>query len=347
MSATVNDDTVTGAAAPYIEAVRVRIAGLPQERRAELLDDLTHHLAELAAEPDADLADHLGEPDDFAEEYLTSAGVDPSPRRSTDVMRTAVRDRMTGLANHPWVAAVLDFLPELRPAWWVVRAYVPVSAALAGYEMLPYPFPDRGDDGSMQRLLGTILALGAAAASVWLGRRATEGRHVRLNRAATAAGVIAGVVAMAGLNSIGVGGDVVYTGVSEGAYEPYPSPVYSAEGELITNFWLFDAQGNLLRDVYVYDQQGRPVSTPAGTDSEKATSIPVDETGSPIVNRYPQDELYVIGCMPAQDLVLAQPPTVLVPGQAESVTPTTPPPTAVPAPTPTTIVPPDGGLSPC
>src|SRR6266508_2033430 len=153
MSTSVSDEAVTASAAPYIEAVRARIGRLPRERRTELLDDLAHHLAEVAAEPDTDLSEQLGSPDEFAEEYLSSAGVELSPAGATAAMRNAARDRFTAVADHRWTVALLDFLPELRPAWWVVRGYVPVADVLSGWGMTPWPFSSDGD-GVTRRLVG-------------------------------------------------------------------------------------------------------------------------------------------------------------------------------------------------
>ncbi|HEY3139786.1 MAG TPA: hypothetical protein VGJ86_01575 [Acidimicrobiales bacterium] len=342
---------VDGDALPYVEAVLSRVAGLPTERRAELVDDLRQHLTELAAEPGPPLAERLGPPAEFADEYLSSAGVEVPPARTRPRPVRTLRGWLRELGEHSAVRAVLDYLPELRPAWLVARGYLVVAAFAGLSDHDVFPFPDVGLPGG--RFSGTLLALAAGAGSVALARAAAEGRRLRWDIALTGVGILAaGIVAIDGMGD-GPNRDAY---ASEGDsyvqddYKP-PGQVISAEGTVITNLFVYDAQGNLLQGVYVFDQDGLPVSTPASFDPELRTTVPLDADGNVITNQYPQLEerilygadgahalkipppLPIIPRLPAPPM---SPSTTIVgdpgPPAATTTTTLTPPPTTAPAP---------------
>ena len=65
---------------------------------------------------------------------------------------------------HPAGGAVLAFLPELRPAWWVVRGYLAVQAAAVA---LTFLFAGGGLYFPVPQLLGSqLLGLLATLAAV-------------------------------------------------------------------------------------------------------------------------------------------------------------------------------------
>jgi len=318
-------------ARPYVEAVTERIAGLPDERRTELLDDLTQHLTELAAEAEVPLADRLGSPAVFADEYLSSAGIEPilaQPHRGG--VREAIARGWRELADHPTVAAVRGFLPELRPAWWAARGYLLVAAWPALSNRAALPFPDVDLPG--HKVTGTALGLVAAALSVRLARRTAEGRFHRSAFVANVLGVGAALVVAAA--------DAPpdeYVTAADGLYMDASVPagyVVSAEGNPITNLFVYDAEGNLLEGVYVFDQDGRPVSTPATIDPDLQTTVPLDADGDLVVNQYPQrEERVFFNADGTTELVREPAPVPNIPALPEP-----------PATTSTTIVPGSGGV---
>jgi len=76
----------TDAVARYAAAVRVAVADLGPEERAQLLGDLEAHLEEVAAEGGGSLAERLGPPEAYAAELRAAYGAAPprSSRRPVD-----------------------------------------------------------------------------------------------------------------------------------------------------------------------------------------------------------------------------------------------------------------------
>lgn len=148
--------------AGYAREVRRALADLPSTRLDDLLEDLDEHLAEVAGEVDGPLETSLGPPAGYAAELRRSAGL-PGP---VDVDRTGrideLRDTLVRVSRHDAVRAVLAFLPELRPAWWVLRGWLAVVAlgALSGYRTAVLAFGV---------LLGPPLVAAAVVLSVRLG----------------------------------------------------------------------------------------------------------------------------------------------------------------------------------
>jgi len=178
MSVTLTENDVTR----YVDAVREALSDLPAAQRDELLDDLTQHLQEVAAEGDAPLSVRLGPPAAYAEELRASIGLtadSPRPRGGVLHRLEAGLDRgRAALLEHPTSRAVVDFLPELRPGWWVLRGYLLVAVPsvlwdYAGARSFPWPIVY----GS--RVLGLLATLAAIVASVAIGRGTVRGPHWR------------------------------------------------------------------------------------------------------------------------------------------------------------------------
>lgn len=234
MSATITD--VDG----YAARVRAALSDLPATDREALIPDLEGHLAEVAAE--GELTELLGAPEQYAAELRSSAGLPP-------VGRPAGRRRWA------WLRAVREFLPQLRPAWWVLRGLV--SAGLVGLVL----------SGGL--LLGLLLAVAAVPASVMLGQRAARDPGLRW------ADLTASVVSvLAVLLSIGLIGSTSTVGSSSGEVAPQPAGRAPGLSE-VTNLYPYSSDGTPLRDVQLYDQNGDPVELSA------------DPPGAPIV-RYPR-----------------------------------------------------------
>jgi hypothetical protein len=199
----------------YVEAVQARLGHLCADERADLIDDLREHLAEAAADAVATgeaLVDRLGSPDAYAEEFLSSAGIEPgadteAQRRTWSahlaelelVRRWRARGRR--LADRPAARATMAFVPELRPAWWVVRGYLVVALLplLADVDGAARSFPFPQVFGSA--LLGTLLVAIAIPVSVRAGRRsAADPRHwrrrIEVLHVLLAVGLLAAVVAV-------------------------------------------------------------------------------------------------------------------------------------------------------
>jgi hypothetical protein len=116
----------------FVAAVRAHFADLDPDEREDLLDGLEADTADLVAEQGTQA---LGDPATYAAELRAAAGVPPAgplPRRpravgaSVDRWLDGARRRWdavaTGLPGDPW-----GFALSLRPAWWLLRAYVAVQ----------------------------------------------------------------------------------------------------------------------------------------------------------------------------------------------------------------------------
>lgn len=326
--------TVRDEVGAYADAVLRELADLPEAERADLVDDLEQHLAEVAAEGEGSLAAQLGAPETYAAELRASAGLSAfaAPHHSWRAqLRASAEQAGVRLRSLPGAAAVLDFLPELRPAWWLVRGPLLVLLVVVIQGL-----------GLGVSLLVPMAA--AAAASVALGRRGVRG-HLRA--AVTVANVIAGWFGLWLLLML-LGGGLGSAAAAEG-YAPMPVPVTSPflthpEGEPITNLYVYDANGRQLEDVYVYDGGGRPVEVgpiDAAVIPELETDYERAADGTPLTNRYPLDQ-YLRSFDEADGSVVRRPrpaPEVTIPGADDGsddrVAPS-PAPRASVAPTPAT-----------
>ena len=185
--------------------------------------------------------------------------------------------------------AVAGFLPELRPAWWVLRGYLAVQAVAVALTPLfnggGFSFPVPRPFGSAP--LGLLATVTAVAGSVWLGRRGPGGTG---RRALLIAGnAVLAVLAVAMLAELGAGE------ASGDLYQPdqvmtFAGPVSGlrSDGREITNIFPFDAGGRPLKDVYLIDQDGQPIVATHHDNEYLEPDIPVDGNGDEVSNRYPQ-----------------------------------------------------------
>lgn len=267
----------------YADAVLAELSDLPEDERADLVEDLGQHLREVAAEGEGTLVAQLGEPAAYAAELRASAGLGgrgPAPRDWRRELRESWAEAGARARSLPGAAPVLDFLPELRPGWWFLRGplllgaltVVPLHAGVS----LPL----------------VVAAAAAAAGSVAVGRRRPRG----LARAAV---VVANV--LAGWFGLWLLLTLLNTGVPSAeavSYEyeevPIASPFLTHPGgEPITNLYVYDSQGEPLEDVYVFDGGGRPVEV-GPLDVSPIPEIETDydraPDGTPLTNRYPLDQ---------------------------------------------------------
>ena len=293
------NDTIEGEIARYATAVRAACADLPGPDRELLLEDLEDHLQEVAAEAGGPLEERLGRPEAYAAELRASAGL-PAPGTGTGTARRRRRLRdsraargLTGLgaavAGHPAGRAVTGFLPELRPAWWVLRGYLAVQALAVAMTPLfnggGFSFPVPRLFGSS--LLGLLATAAAVAGSVWLGRRGPGGTRRRaLLLAGNAVLAVVALLLVAELGDSEVAGD---------HYQPdqvltFAGPVSGlrSDGKEISNIFPFDAKGRPLADVYLVDQDGDPIVATHYDNEYLEPAIPLDGNGDEVSNRYPQ-----------------------------------------------------------
>jgi hypothetical protein len=281
------DDVTT-----YAAIVRDQLADLPAIERDVLLEDLEQHLAEVAAEGEGSLADRLGPPEDYAVELRAAytAGHQTTETRQTTQTAQATQTNGAHLAesvraaaarviDSDWARQILGFLPELRPAWWVLRAYLAVLILVAafsrGYGLGPIPNP------TTKRGLAEILAMGVA---IWISVRVA-----RRNRPLPRPGrvVAASVNALIALVGTAILANMAMFPspqmISTGSPEQPPFAAAFAAGPT-TNIYVYSQDGKPLTNVLLYDQDGRPIEV---QQSEAQTTYPTGADGKAITNAYP------------------------------------------------------------
>lgn len=281
--------------AEYGRQVRRALDDLPSALLEETLEDLDEHLAEVAAERAAEgggsLSERLGAPGDYAGELRRAAGL-PEPATADSAAPAGpaeqIRRAAARLGRHDTVRSVAGFLPELRPAWWVLRGWLAVLALshLAGYRSARYPF-------------GAILAIPLIAAavvlSVRLGRRAQRRpyRDPRQRLAAVAGNAALGLLAVISLIGVQQRTPAVYAGSTSPDYTVNSGGTLSrADGTPITNIYPYSAAGRPLSGVLLYDQDGRAVDNLSPTTGDGQPLVRVVPSGSPPppANAYPQQQ---------------------------------------------------------
>src|SRR4029077_1385307 len=155
--------------ATYASSVRAALSDLPPDQAEMLLEDLEDHLREVASEAGGPLAERLGSPEQYAQELRAAYGPTHLGGRRQDPALRDLQRAVRIVTASAWFGQVRAFLPELRPAWWVLRAYILVllltEAFSRNYNLrpIPNPFSSRG-------LLEIIAAAIAIVVSIRLGR---------------------------------------------------------------------------------------------------------------------------------------------------------------------------------
>jgi hypothetical protein len=322
---------ITDRVRDFVAAVGEHFADLNDAEREELLGDLEQHLAELAAEAPDVFETELGDPAAYAAELRAGAGLTEGGRKRPGRiarLTTTVRDRVRAVVDHPRMAPLHEFLPMLRPAWWVVRAWalIVVLALLmdGGTQVWARHILVPG-----RNVLGLLALVAAIALSVRAGMAGIDtGRVWRsVNRVGAFAVAVIVWIALTAAPSQTM---YIETYVEESA--PYGLLTHP-DGEGITNLYVYDAEGTLLQDVLVYDGGGRPVEIGPDTDAWFGIrSEPrIDAAGRIIGNLYPIVQFVDDG---EGALVLREPPQVEIPRlpkDRQPVSTTTPPATQEPA----------------
>lgn len=343
--------------ATFAASVRLHLDDLPAEDVDDLVDGLEADLTEQAL----DIGDEFETPDAeaYADELRSAAGLPPrGPATEKETLRSrlggidrAARARYRRLRARPAVAATVDFLLSLRPAWWLLRAVVVFETITVLV---------RGTWVNLD-LLGLILLTACVVVSVQWGRgRWAANRGLRATRFVTSVGA-AVMLPILALGAINAYTEYQYysTGIQTVGYATQPG--LTSDGSRVRNIFVYDSAGQPLTGVQLFDQDGRPLAT-VGQDGLSydwqedeyffggGGPVPVSETGpglQPVWNIYPLRELPA-GSGPwnefPQDAALPTPPFSQVPAVGSGTMLPTPQPTATsfgepsPAPTATPIV---------
>ena len=319
--------------AGYAAEVRAQFADLPADESADLLEDLEDHLREVATEDAGTLRERLGAPAAYARELRQAAGL-PEPgagsgpggsggpgagsrprRRLRARARQAMADAEQRARRYRAGREVLDYLPSLRPAWWVLRGWVAVRI-LEAMTTAAHPWheitlvPQVGNS----TFVGLVALLVAIPASVYAARQTVPDGWRRRAMGAGEGILVLFTIGMA-LSAIGNQGDYADTrsGVS---YVQQSQPGLVEDGKPISNLYVYDQNGKQLNGVFVYDQDGMPLdAAPFAVESYIDGDAWLDGRGRAITNLFPRHLLQQRwgGDGNSVHLVAVPPPVVDIP----------------------------------
>ncbi len=274
----------------FIAAVKERLAGVPDEERAELLDDVTAHVREVADEfgPDQ-LMERLGTPEHFSEELRVSAGY--APNDEADLAGAKSPGPLLRWWNNAndrlGTEGKRELWRKLEPGWFVVRG------ALFGLFVLMVTGVD-ADALPRLGVVGMAVLAAGAVVSFKLGERrpATETALKRAARiTAEAALVVLGLAFLSDASER----QVVYYDSQAGPYERDPCLRDSA-GRAISNLFAFDTSGQLIPQFFLTDQKGRPIDNlcpdqaAANQFGPAQTTYTRDVNGAQVFNVFPRQQ---------------------------------------------------------
>src|ERR1700737_2663561 len=117
--------------ATYAASVRGALSDLPPDHAEVLLEDLEDHLREVASEAGGSLTERLGPPEQYAQDLRAAYGdARPGGKRPDPALRD-LRRAINWLTTSGGYRQVRASLPELRPPWGVLRAYLGVLVLTA------------------------------------------------------------------------------------------------------------------------------------------------------------------------------------------------------------------------
>jgi hypothetical protein len=274
-----NEDTVKLGARPdvaaFVAAVRARLADLTEEEREELLGGLEADLSERLAEGEAD----LGDPATYAGELRAAAGLEVRRRRGwgslhparpfgedvTALLDASRRRWEKEMAWRPWVTEGWNVAKALRPAWWVLRAWLAVELldlALGPSEYLTV-VPSLGTQffGVLVLVVAVVVSSLVGTGRLWVDVHAPGQWLARL--VLLGLNLFALVIAFPSVLSAFPGAWDSHR-LSDGAIyndgrQSFP-PGLRDGNHYVRNVFAYDAEGRPLTGVQLYDQKGRPLA---------------------------------------------------------------------------------------
>ena len=270
------NDSLNTATRPEVEAfvaeVRARLADLSEEEREELLGGLHADLSDQLADGSA-----LGDPSSYAAELRAAAGL-PVRGRTRRLRGPALtlptvasleegldhsRDGFFALVRQrDWTQQAWDVVEAVRPAWWVLRAWVAVTLLdqMAGDWEYVTVLPTLA-----LPLLGPAVLLAAIVLSVLMGLGrlwpASGPRRPLLARLVLVA--LNGLAVLAPLGfavSMPVQGDPQWAGYSAGYRDGARQPGLRLDSDEVRNLFVYNANGRLVQGAQVFRGSGEPLA---------------------------------------------------------------------------------------
>jgi hypothetical protein len=284
--------------AAFVVQVRQHLSDLTDEECEELVGGLEADLSEQAA----DGALVLPDPAQYAAELRAAAGLPVARRTGLPRFASTPWGQWPDAARARWLALTersaatrqgWALLETLRPAWWVLRAWVAVTLLdqLSGPWEYVSLWPTLGVSA-----LGPVLLAAAVVVSVLVGQgklwpgsgpdRTTLARFTLLSLNVLAV--------LAPLTFSGDGSHVAgYTAVAAPYREPV-RPVLRYGDDVVRNIYAYDAAGQPLLGVQLFDQRGRQVAvapeSSMGEGRERRVTCPWANGATPLFNVFPLRE---------------------------------------------------------
>lgn len=250
--------------ASFVQRVRDRLADLGEEEREELVGGLEADLHELVA--DGGSVSELGDPRAYADELRAAAGV---PRVSTQPPRRTVGEALHAfldvaharwhelmgaqVVREPWAV-----VSALRPAWWVLRAWVAIQllALFTGHDLMLFPELGGQPVGLVVLAVATLTSVQLGRGKLWLSsdrERPVVGRVglLLLN-------VFAVAMTWLVLSSFDSSARTIVI-----RQDAATAPGLHSGGAPVENLYPYDADGRPLQGVQLFDQDGNPVTVAA------------------------------------------------------------------------------------
>jgi len=298
--------------AGFVEQVRTHLGDLTEEEREELTGGLEADLADQLA--DGAVWSDLGDARSYAAELRQAAGLPAAPRRlprpvvptashveaALDRCRSAV-DRVVQADG--WTRGAWSVLVELRPVWWVARAWIAVTLldVVAG----PYE-PVSVVPSLVNPLLGPVLLAAAVLGSVLVGLgRVWPGSGPDRPIARRVVLVVLNVLAILApvWMQISMPGYVV--GYYDDGYDDYGAGYAEGRASVgpglhlgqkrVTNVFAYGPGGKPIPAVQLFDQDGQPLAQSAeastGRGAERRAPCPAYNGATPLFNVFPLDQV--------------------------------------------------------
>lgn len=251
----------------YVERVRAALADLPADDVDELTTGMAADLTDARAEHPGDWRSRLGEPEAYAAELRSAAGLPPRPSPGREDLAGGIDRFGDALRAQPWFPWVQRWYRLLRPGGWVLRGAL--GSALVSEVLF-------GDTFVVPGLVVVVLGI---VASVWVGQRAAGGDVIaRLVGGVGAAVTVAAMLAL--------GSSIATWGFDEDTY--YAPTGLNVDGDPVQNIYGYDAQGERVEGLRLYDQYGTPMLVDTW-EGERSSTFPVYgwQTQTPAVDGVP------------------------------------------------------------
>lgn len=261
----------------FVARVRELLADLSEEDRLELTEGLEADLTDQVAEQGGGALD---DPEAYARELRTAAGFEPVARRRVRLARPrsvsdaldGVRTRWEALVGHPRVAPFWAVAAALRPAWWVLRAWVAavlVCVALPGYAVWGFTWLP-GVSNEVGLLVLAVCVVGSTL--VGMGRLLPGGDRGTPMRVALLGLNLFALAAIPAAEQHYQDAEWRQTEQSHG----YSSSGFDVgvlnKGNEVCNIAAYDASGQPLTGVQLFDQAGRPLDVRCW--DQRSTKVP-------------------------------------------------------------------------